>query len=386
MKKLTLLLIPAAIILSGSYLEPKLDLLEIFGKTSFVIMQNDQEKVFDLPYEKMLEIDIQTGADIEITGWGNEKVKIISKFEGRDADNVEIKFDESAEGLRITTEYTRQKNNNKSSGSLKLMVPNRLDIDVFTMGGDVSVESVEGNLEGKTMGGSLSFSDLKGDLDFTTMGGNISLTDSEVDGRVKSMGGEILVEDVIGDVNATSMGGKVIQKNVKSSGNSGEEVKIKTMGGPIELNEALNGADVSTMGGEITVNKVNKFLKAETMGGNIEVTELNGWIEAKTMGGDIEVKMVGNPSDGKRDVKLTSMSGDVYLTVPADLAMDIEIEIIYDEDDKVEIESDFNLDKNTEESNKWGHSKKLIATGKTGNGKNKILIKTVNGNVHLKKS
>ena len=385
MKRLILILIPTVMMFSGSYLEPKLDLFNLFGTG---VLQNDfnEEKELKLNYGKTLEIDLQTGADIKISGWDKELVNIKSSFTGKDADNVELSFEESSSGLKITTDFLKRRHRNNSSGKIELMVPKKLNVDISTMGGDVTVENINGKLEGKTMGGDLSFSKLDGYLDFTTMGGKISLTNSNVNGSVKTMGGEVIVEDVTGDVNAESMGGKVIQRNVKSSKNSGNEVKIKTMGGPIELDEALNGADVSTMGGEILVGKVNNFLKAETMGGNIEVEELNGWIKAKTMGGKIEVKMVGDPSKGKRDVRLTSMGGDIYLTVPADLPMDIEIEIVYNEDDKVEIESEVDLIEKVEDSSKWNNSKKLIATGKTGSGKNKIYISTINGNVHLKKS
>lgn len=382
MKRLIFILVPIAIILSGSYLEPKLNFTDLF-KTSISRINTEGERDFKLNYGKTLEIDLQTGADIKISGWDKELVNVKSSFSGRDADNIELSFDESTSGLKISTDFLRIKNNNSSSGRIELKVPKKLSVLISTMGGDVTVEGLNGKLEGRTMGGDLSFSKLDGNLDFTTMGGKVSLTNSNVNGHVKTMGGEVIVEDVTGDVNAESMGGKVIQKNVKSSGNSGSEVKIKTMGGPIELDEALNGADVSTMGGEISIGKVNKFLIAETMGGNITVEDLDGWVKAKTMGGDIEVIMTGGTED-KKDVNLTSMSGDIYLTVPKDLDMDIVIEIIYDEDEEVKLESDFDLNRRVEESERWGHSKKLIATGKAGSGKNQIKIKTVNGEVYLK--
>ncbi|MBS3945428.1 MAG: DUF4097 family beta strand repeat protein, partial [Melioribacter sp.] len=141
----------------------------------------------------------------------------------------------------------------------------------------------------------------------------------------------------------------------------------------------------------ITVNYAEKFVDAETMGGDIEIKSVDGWIKAKTMGGDIEAKMVGDPNKGERNVTLTSMGGDITLTVPSGLSMDIDVEIAFTKkyDGDVKIVSDFKLDE--EISKEWtkknGSARKTL-TGKAafGGGKNKIKIYTINGNVYLKKS
>jgi hypothetical protein len=238
------------------------------------------------------------------------------------------------------------------------------------------------------MGGDLNFNNLKGMLKATTMGGDIKLLNSEVDGKVKTMGGDVDLENVIGDVNASSMGGDIKQKNVKRrTGESiGEEANISTMGGDIKLDEAPAGAKVKTMGGDIEINSVKEYLLAETMGGDIKVKELDGWTETTTMGGDVEIKMVGDPNEGKRDVVMKSLGGDIKLYVPEGLSMDIEIEIKYNKkhEDDVEIISDFEVDKKVEKED--DDTMVLTGKGKTGNGKNKIVLKTIGGKVYLKKS
>ena len=346
-----------------------------------------------------VSIDLKTGADIQIKGWNKDLLSVVATMEDDKDSPIEFEFSQSGNNVEIRSDYTHRNKHNQSSAKLILQVPQKYNVGFTTMGGDVDINNVEGELEGKTMGGALLLAKLKGNLDLTTMGGEISLKDSEVDGYVKTMGGEVLVENVKGDVNASSMGGKVRQINVEGKNKSiGKEVNISTMGGELELDKAPNGAKLKTMGGDINVNSVGKFLDAETMGGDIEVKEIDGWIKAKTMGGDVNVKMVGNPNEGKRDVSLQSMGGDITLAVPAGLSMDIEIEIAYakerkaesdDEFNKVKIVSDFPVKE--ERTKEWDNSKGsprkyVYGTGSINGGKNKIKIKTINGNVYLKKS
>ena len=360
--------------------------LLLFAGTVFALPQ--VKKQLDVKSGQKLVVDLECGSDIIIEGWDKNVVDIDVDIRGRDADDVDVEISETSYGVLIAADFYSNRRNNSTKGEITVKVPLKFDLELETMGGELNVDNVDGNLEGTTMGGSLTLKNLKGEIKFKTMGGSIDLIDSEVDGEVSTMGGSVLVENVVGDVDASTMGGSVTQKNVKScKGSTGKEVKIKSMGGSINVDEAMRGANVTTMGGEINVNKAAEYVKAETMGGDVTIEEVAGWVDASTMGGDVEVTVVG--SDGDRSVKLSSMGGNIRLNVPANLDMDIEIEIIYDEDDEddVDIISDFDLSEKVVDSNRdWGHdTRKLIGTGQTGSGKNKIKIKTVGGKVYLKK-
>jgi len=224
------------------------------------------------------------------------------------------------------------------------------------------------------------------------MGGDIELTGSRLDGSLTTMGGKVLFEDVEGDVDGKSMGGNVILRNVRRSDGSstGDMVKISTMGGDVEVDDAPAGADLHTMGGDIEVGRAAGFVKAKTMGGDIELEAIDGWIEATTMGGDIEARMVGDVASGDRHVELTSMSGDVELIVPAGLSMAIDVELAYTKNSSkdYEIESDFDLEisETSDWSHEWGSPRKVIRGKATlGGGEHKVKIRTVNGDVVLKK-
>jgi len=84
------------------------------------------------------------------------------------------------------------------------------------------------------------------------------------------------------------------------------------------------------------------------------------------------------------------MSGDVTLAVPAGLSMAIDIELAFTEGHEGEyrIKSDFPIAQ--EVSPQWerdnGSPRKIIhGTGTVAGGNNHVTIKTVNGNVTLKK-
>lgn len=363
-----------------------------------LVDDREVKKEFDVNPGGKVTIDLKTGADIEIKGWDKNLLSATALIDDDKENSIEFNFDKSGNNVEIISNYSHRNKHNSSNAKLVLKVPKKFNVEFNTMGGDVNITFVEGNIEGKTMGGELELLNLKGVLDVVTMGGEITLKNSEVDGKVKTMGGEVLVENVKGDVNASSMGGKVRQVNVEGKGKSiGNEVNISTMGGEIEIDKAPNGAKLKTMGGDIKVNKAGKFLDAETMGGEIEA-EVDGWIKATTMGGDVDIKMVGDPNDGKRDVTIKSMGGDITLVVPAGLSMDIDIEVIYakgrkvksdDEFNKLKIVSDFPVKE--ERSAEWDNSKgsprkTLSGTGSVNGGKNKVKITTYNGNVYLKKS
>ncbi len=339
-----------------------------------------------------LTVDIETGGSIEISAWDKESVKVEVDKRGRDADRTDVRIEEDVDGISITARFDGRRKNTSSDLRFRIQVPKKYDLDIESMGGAVKIDGVEGTMEGRTMGGELDFSNLRGRLDFVTMGGEITLRQSDVDGSVKTMGGRVLVEDVTGGVKATSQGGEITQRNVKrrSGEAKGTDVNINTMGGDINVDDAPDGANVHTMGGDIRIRSAAKFAKAKTMGGNIEISAVDGSVQATTMGGDITVTMVGNASDGKRDVEISSMGGEVTLTVPADLSMELEVTLAYtrDSDGDYQILSDFPLQQ--EHTKEWkrddGSPRKYIyGTGSVGGGKNKVRIKTINGDIRLKK-
>lgn len=367
------------------------------SKASLVQSSDDKNlhKEFEVKGTGKLSLDLRTGGAIDVEGWDKNIISVDVSISGRDADDIQVDFDLHGNNLDISSYYDGYEDNHNSDGKFVIKMPKKFNMEFSTMGGDVKLKNVSGEFSGRTMGGELKIYGVNGEVDLSTMGGDITVKDCEVDGQVHTMGGEVIVENVVGDLNAKTMGGKIKQTNVKSkSGDSGSEVNISTMGGDIDVDQALNGAKVKTMGGDIDVVKAVKFVEAETYGGDINIHSIDGYVKAKTMGGDVEVTMVGDPNQGDRSISLTSMGGDVILTVPFGLSMDIDIEIAYTKDKwnkkgEVNIFSDFDIVKK-EKSKEWDDSKGtprkyLSGKGEVNGGKHKVKIRTINGDVYLKK-
>jgi len=358
----------------------------------FVASAQIPDKRLEVSPGQNLEVKLETGGSIKVRSGADNAVTVKTKLSGRDSDQIRVSVERSGNGVVIVSKYEGKSSNHNGSANLEITVPVRFDLELKTMGGSLEIEGVEGNLRAKTMGGSLDFTRLKGKLNASTMGGSVSLSASQVDGKVSTMGGSLKLKDVVGDLKASTMGGSITSDNVQRSGKAldDKEVAISTMGGDIHVPSAPTGAQVKTMGGKIHIGSAKDFVKASTMGGEIEIKEIDGGVSASTMGGNITVTMVGDPAVGKRDVKLDSKGGEIRLTLPAGLSMEIDVELEYTKNSprNFKIDSDFPL--NISETPEWSEGKgsprkTLKGTASVGGGKHKVIIRTINGNVVIKK-
>lgn len=352
-----------------------------------------------------LTLELETGGSVVIEGTGGRTVDVA--YTADCAPVCDVVFEETNEGLTIRTRFARAAGSRSSSSSrqlyssagvdLHVKVPSRFDVELDSKGGGLSIDGVAGTFTGTTAGGELSLRRVQGVAELTTMGGDIGLSDSELDGYLKTMGGEVTFENVIGDVRGSSMGGDVRYKNVQArSGRTAsptperaridevdpETVQISTMGGEIEVEDAPEGADLHTMGGDIEVRNARRFVRAKTMGGDIDVQSVDGWIQATTMGGDIEVHLTGDGGD----VSLTSMSGEIELSVPPGFGMDLDLEIAYTRNSTQDFEIVAPGDPKPTETAEWdydqGSPRKYLRVRKTVNGGgHEVRVRTINGNV-----
>ncbi len=386
------------------------------------------EKSFPVKMGGKLELDLDTGGRLEISGWSKEEIAVTAEIGGKDQDDAEIEFEATSSSVEIHSSCNHHLRGCRCKVRFVVRVPERCDVHVESSGGAVIIDGVEGKLSGQTMGGEIELSKIKGYIDLETMGGRINVEDCEADGKVHTMGGAVVIRGVRGNLKGSTMGGKVTYENVSSQRGAkeneelnvstmggdieigsvdekvkaetyggditvekAEEVNVSTMGGDINVNEAPAGAKVKTMGGDITIRSAGNRVNATTMGGDIDLGAVDGSIKASTMGGDVVAKMVGDPAKGDRNVEIESMGGDIELTVPAGLSMKFDIEIEYTKkfaDKAPKIESEFGM--NIEETKDWeshhgSKRKHIYGTGEIGGGANLIKIKTINGNITIKK-
>jgi DUF4097 and DUF4098 domain-containing protein YvlB len=195
---------------------------------------------------------------------------------------------------------------------------------------------------------------------------------------------------VTGGLSGSTMGGRVTRRGGEATATGGGPVSMHTMGGEIDLDRAPAGADLQTMGGDIHLGSSGGPVKAHTMGGRILLDSVDGAVRATTMGGDVHVRMVGDPSRGDRSVEITSMGGDIELIVPAGSSMDVDAELTYtrDREGRYQVRSDFPLRQSVSPDWETGHGtarKTIHATGSVNGGRNRVKIRTINGDVRIVK-
>jgi len=370
--------------------------------------QETIEREFEMSPGEVMDVNLRPGGSIDILGWDEPRAAIRVRIRNADSDAFRFDFTETGTGIEIRSEEVRNVRN--VSIVVEIQLPARSDLRLRTAGGGITIRNIEGEIRGSTGGGELTLSNLKGTIRLTTGGGRIELTDSRLDGRVSTGGGSVLLENVEGDIDATSGGGNVVYRNVVTPSRTypADAVHIRNAGGAIRVADAPAGADVRTGGGNVRIRSAGQYVKARTGGGDIDVGEVEGWVEASTGGGDItvddvrgwvdastgagtiRVTMTGDPGDEKRDATLISGYGDIYLTVPANLSMEVDIELAFTRDSRrtFRIVDDFDLRQETTDT--WDSSqgtprKYIYGRATIGGGRNKIRIRTVNGNVYFRK-
>lgn len=376
MNRILILLFCAISLAAGGYSAPAYDL----------------DRSFQSSPGKSLDINLDTGGDVTVTGTTSNEVRVKVRLTGRDSEDLDVQTRESSSGVEVTSRYDGDRRSYNANADIEVEVPSQYNVSVDTMGGEIAIKQVEGRFSGKTMGGEITLSNLKGDADLTTMGGDIDVTDSELDGSVHTMGGDVVLRNVGGSLKGSTMGGNVREEGStgsKTSSGKGEK-RIHSMGGDLNLNSAPEGASLETMGGDIHITSAGDHVKATTMGGDIQVDAIDGWADLSTMGGDVTVRMVGDGTKGKRDVEISSMAGDIELTLPANISATFDLKTEYEDSrlNKPRITSDFPVEVN--ESSRCSHEhdrpcKSLEGRGKSGDGTHRIHIRTVEGNIIIKK-
>ncbi len=343
------------------------------------------------------DVDLKTGGILTIRGGGDGTAEVTVERDASDVAQTDVVIEPTSGGLRLVTRYLGNHTTYSSDLRIEVRLPQRFNVHLHSAGGAIHLEGLEGDFKGVSLGGKLELTELRGSADLKTLGGDIDVSHSYLSGKVSTNGGNVVVDHVGGGLQAHSLGGQVTNHDNGSAGpaaagggsGSGDPVVMSSMGGQLEVEAAPNGADLKTMGGKVHVRQADKFVKAVTMGGDVVIDRVDRRVDATTMAGDVTVTVTGDGAvAGSHAVRLSSNSGALRLTVPADLPVDIDVELYYTRDSRRDyhVHSDFPL--KIEESADWdtshGSPRKLIhATGRQGAATQRIELRTINGDVYI---
>lgn len=173
-----------------------------------------------------LYLDIDWG-NVEIETGSGETVRITMERELRGASDEVLKealsyheyyFGRDGDDVVIESEYERDDNDRawrrwREDNNLKITfyvsVPSSYNVDFDSGAGNVYIDDLDGEIEGRTGAGNITIGDTEGSVDVTSGAGNITVEGALGDIYVHSGAGNVILEDVRGEITAGTGAGNI---------------------------------------------------------------------------------------------------------------------------------------------------------------------------------
>ena len=178
----------------------------------------------------------------------------------------------------------------------------------------------------------------------------------------------------------------MIEKNRGTMDRMSRMIVIDKDGGDIRLSDVPDGAHVTTGGGTIVIGRSSGRVMAETGGGNITIDAAEGAAKVTTGSGNVTITTVGKDA---HSVDVRSGTGGVVLQLPKDANATLDLETAYTNENKPsKIVSDWpvTVTVSPEWDSSHGTARKYVRVRQDiGKGGSVIRVRTVNGDIQLKK-
>ena len=365
----------------------------------------------------LLTLDLDAGGGVTVRGWDDDRVRVRALLGGINWRDVEVEIQRENNGVSVRSRFFRWGRNQSTSNHFEIMVPRRYDVRISSSGGGLIMSGIEGRFTGNTGGGEFDFEKLTGSARLSTGGGEISVRDSDLSGSVSTGGGLVRLSNIRGGLRGSSGSGPVIygESSDRSSrsttdisgvtinaggsritvGGDKESrsvsgiLNITKAGGDIDLDGAPNGAIVSTGGGYVRIGPSSGRVEANTGGGNVTVGPVAGSVIAGTGAGDVRI-IVDRDRGDEQIIEANSGSGRVVIELPSDFDGRLDLETAYTRthEDKARIRSDWDLDRDplTDWEIKYGTPRRTLrARAVLGRGTGRVVVRTVNGEIEIRR-
>jgi hypothetical protein len=339
---------------------------------------SDGEKTASFQVQKDGKLDMRVDyGNITIIPWNKSEVFIrANDFDPEELEYIRMKGDKN----RVTVRFDMKGEDYEGGdGDFEINVPTDFEVELSTGGGNVEIQGdLRGAVRGSSGGGNITLKNVtNGNLNLSTGGGDMRAGSIGGDVELSTGGGNISIEDIHGNIVASTGGGNI------TLGKADGVATISTGGGNIRINGAGGKVELSTGGGNIDVKDVSGKVRASTGGGNVDLTEITGSISASTGGGEITAEL--NPS-GKGGSELSTGGGDIKLYIPENAKATIEAVIEIPRKwskniKKYKIESDYKAESYEQDEK----DEEIRATYLINGGGEKIILKTSNANINIKK-
>lgn len=147
--------------------------------------------------------------------------------------------------------------------------------------------------------------------------------------------------------------------------------EISTASGNVSVSDITGRLGASSASGDVKIEDVRGTVEADSASGNVTVEDVAGEVSAETASGNVAVRIKQLTGDG--DMRYSSASGNVEVTMPADINADVKLSTM-----SGSVKTDFPLEVARKQ---FGPGES--AEGKLGSGGRKLRLSTASGNVKL---
>ncbi len=277
--------------------------------------------------------------------------------------------------------------------TVQINVPLNYNLDVTTGGGNIQIDNVNGRAMLTTAGGNIVAGNTTGSERLATKGGHIT---------VKNVGRRPGGDDRrrahhrgnnYGDCDVTygwrAHSGREHRRAGTFDGRAAETLSVEhsanqlvaeTVGGQIEVGEAVGQVHAKTAAGGIHVVRVAGPTNLETGGGSIYLTQVDGTVKASTGTGAITAWFV-TPAKSESTCEFESGEGDIVVYIPRQLPVTIDAVIQSDDRHQFYVDPAFRLLITRNPGPNGGET--LHAVGSLNGGGEVVHLRTVSGNIRL---
>jgi DUF4097 and DUF4098 domain-containing protein YvlB len=305
------------------------------------------------------------------------------------AEQVQIKLEQTGNTLTIKAEKPHLQRNRSIGVSYNIIVPKQTSIECSSSYGSIELGDLDGYVKAKSSSGSVKGRNIKGKVELDSSYGSITCNDISGDSiRLKSSSGSLHADHIQGSVQLDTSYGSITCNDISNG-----DIKLKTSSGKITLSKASFGnCDAHTSYGSINSDELKgDLIKLHSSSGSIDVTNASaGKIDLSTSYGRIVCRQITTT-----DLTAKSGSGSIDIAFsqlsPAEIAADVETS--YGNVDfstpkgfagEVSLSTSYGSVTTNFPITIVGEVGKAKLTGKIGEGKGKLHLRTSSGSIKLK--
>ena len=256
---------------------------------------------------------------VVITPWEKDEIFLNARLETR-VEKVQVLCEDRKLDIQV---IVPKKGTSKIDAHLELFIPESTmptisDFHVDTVSADITLHEGAGDISLESISGNITGSGHIEDLRISTVSGTI---------RSSGSAARATMETISGDVHADGQYGRV---------------DISSISGTLRLKGDADTATLGSTSGDITVEAPTRDLELSAVSGTLRASQCQGNVEGSTISGDIRIdgtlmedielgsvsgtiSVVGTLHP-KSDVEIESRSGDIQLSLPANTPASIEAE------------------------------------------------------------